>query len=122
MVETSGKVDDRGENMKRNMEMQDVSMHLMICGILPVQTDVTYREKQALNLVSYHLQKFASEVNCTLCFMRDEKARQGVTGDVGEEKSHIEEEKESHGLENDGEVQVREDAFRPKGLSVKEFL
>eukprot|EP00557_Chaetoceros_sp_GSL56_P012785 CAMPEP_0176487204 /NCGR_PEP_ID=MMETSP0200_2-20121128/5994_1 /TAXON_ID=947934 /ORGANISM="Chaetoceros sp., Strain GSL56" /LENGTH=633 /DNA_ID=CAMNT_0017883991 /DNA_START=71 /DNA_END=1969 /DNA_ORIENTATION=+ len=98
----------------------DVYIHLVICGILCSKKDVTYREKQALNLVSYHLQKFASEVNCTLCFMRNDDVvvdDERVSGGGGGEGLN-------HGKDVMGHhpvTVVREDGFRPKGLSVAEF-
>jgi hypothetical protein len=51
---------------------------IVLCAVLPPTKtnnnsnaeDVTYKEKQAQNLVRYHLFKYASQIQCTLAFVR----------------------------------------------------
>lgn len=122
-------VEEHGVDHKAHVVTQEeVYMHLIICGVLGSKKDVTYREKQALNLVSYHLQKFASEVNCTLCFMNGDHVQEerGVAMVEGNEMTVPDKEEGGEGLDQgQGHGQgplVREDGFRPKGLSVLDFV
>ena len=87
-----------------------IRLNIIICGIFTTQkSKVTYKDKQAVNLISYHLQKYASDLNCTLCFVKDE----------GEEDKENDEEGTGGG---GGEVSSSSsDALRPKGMSVQEF-
>lgn len=55
-------------------------LNLIICVILPSKKEhnenennnMTYKEKQGLNLVLYHLFKYANDLNCTLCFLKND--------------------------------------------------
>lgn len=88
------------------------NLNIVICGILSkyCSRDATYKEKQAINLLSYHLQKYASDINCSLCF---------VNSPADEEDSNNNDDEKD---ENDSErLEVRSDALRPKGMSVQEF-
>jgi hypothetical protein len=95
-----------------------ISVNLIICGIFTKKKDVTYREKQAANLVSYHLQKFASALNCTLCFVRDEGIQEdsedGVSGDAAVNS-------DGNGEIENGAGDRPGGAFRPRGMTVIEF-
>jgi hypothetical protein len=123
-------VEEHVDHKVQVVPKEEVYMHLIICGVLGSKKDVTYREKQALNLVSYHLQKFASEVNCTLCFMNGDHVQEetGVAMVEGNEMTVPDKEEGGEGLDQgqgQGQGQgplVREDGFRPKGLSVLEFV
>ena len=99
----------------------NVQVNIVICGIMAAKQDegTSYREKQAVNLISYHLQKFSSEINCTLCFMRDHDSSDdhGENGNSNnnDDKDHINKDAEK------GKGEMKVDAFRPKGLSLVEF-
>jgi hypothetical protein len=96
-----------------------MSINLIICGIFTQKKELTYREKQAANLVSYHLQKYASDLNCTLCFLTDDGSSNGVdsNGNGGGEKDESGEDATGKDPMN----QKAGDAFRPKGMTVAEF-
>ncbi len=97
-----------------------ISINLIICGIFGKKKEVTYREKQAANLVSYHLQKYASALNCSLYFLREDGKPKHEKGDGHEEGD---EEDEGGGGRGD-EENINErpgDAFRPRGMTVLEF-
>lgn len=54
---------------------EKVKFSLMICAIVPAVRNTSnsndaYKETQALNLVLYHLRKYAASLNATLCFVR----------------------------------------------------
>jgi hypothetical protein len=106
-------VDDSENTTSGNQEaVKDIpqrNLNIVICGILSKYSsrDATYKEKQAINLLSYHLQKYASDINCSLCF---------VNSPADEEDNDDEKD------ENDSErLEVRSDALRPKGMPVQEF-
>ncbi len=65
MTETG---DDSDENNNNNNNNNDGSNN-------PTsrQQPMTYKEKQALNLVIYHLLKYSNEINCTLCFLNQNR-------------------------------------------------
>jgi len=112
------------------------NVNIIICAILPYSitckggannnknTAMTYKEKQGLNLILYHLLKYANALNCTLCFLNqndtyeeddDDNADSGigaeVNGNNGGEGDNGDDGKSlggSHGLV-------------PRGMSVKEF-
>lgn len=102
----------------------EININLIICGIFSKNQEVTYREKQAINLLMYHLQKFASELNCSLCLVKDE-GKKGTGDGVDDDDAG------SDGAAGDGAMGSNEanndesrggsDAFRPKGMSVQEF-
>lgn len=48
----------------------DTKISIVICAISPSRSPKTYMDKQAQNLLSYHLRKYAAEINCTLCFVK----------------------------------------------------
>ncbi|KAL3784149.1 hypothetical protein ACHAWO_006363 [Cyclotella atomus] len=58
---------------------------LILAAIVPASKEqgnasTEYQERQKQSLVVYHLHKFALEVNCTLCFVRDgDTAKRGET-------------------------------------------
>ena len=109
----------------------NVQVNIVICGIMAAKQDegTSYREKQAVNLISYHLQKFASEINCTLCFMRDHDSigdddDDGENGNNNDDKDNINKGARNQGGGGDTEKErgeMKVDAFRPKGLSLVEF-
>ena len=103
---------------------QNVQVNIVICGIMAAKQDEgTYREKQAVNLISYHLQKFASEINCTLCFMRDHTNNTSDCDDDDDNGNgtNDSDEKEDGGSEKEKRGEMKVDAFRPEGLSLVEF-
>jgi hypothetical protein len=85
-------------------------LKIVICGILSKYSskDATYKEKQAMNLLSYHLQKYASDINCYLCFVNSPQ-------DDDREGNDDNEEQDSERFEG------RSDALRPKGMPVQEL-
>lgn len=99
----------------------NVQVNIVICGIMAAKQDegTSYREKQAVNLISYHLQKFSSEINCTLCFMRDHDSSDDH-GENGNSNNNDDKDHSNKDAEK-GKGEMKVDAFRPKGLSLVEF-
>ena len=64
-----------------NQSYKDIKTTIMICAILPLDTEevseTAYRKKQATALIIYHLRKYASAINASLCFV--EPAKKGAT-------------------------------------------
>ena len=88
-------------------DCQDSNVNICILCMLPKENkEITYRDKQAINLISYHLQKYCSEINCTLAYLKP--VREEVEGD----NEHEDEQK----------VERKGDAFLPKGLTMKELM
>ncbi|GFH55110.1 hypothetical protein CTEN210_11586 [Chaetoceros tenuissimus] len=86
---------------------QDANVNICILCMLPKgNKEITYRDKQAINLISYHLQKYCSEINCTLAYL--EPIQKVVEGDNEQE--------------DESKVERKGDAFLPKGLTMKEFM
>jgi hypothetical protein len=131
---------DYNHNIEENNQQQEGNvplLNIIICGILPNTTDdnehdkdnnnnnisnnngkhVTYKDKQALNLISYHLQKFASEISCTLCFVNDHgsSSSERELDKDGENRNDAGSEKEMSRKE------TTVDPFTQKGLNVAEF-
>lgn len=99
---------DMENNQETDKDIPKRHLKIVICGILSKYSpkDATYKEKQAMNLLSYHLQKYASDINCSLCFVNS---------------SPTEEEEEENDEQDSDHLEVRSDALRPKGMSVQEL-
>jgi len=136
------KEEEKGGEEQESKAIEEGSVNIILCAILPksfisfddnTTNSMTYREKQAQYLVSYHLQKYAAELNCTLCFVRTREAEDEERGDkndnyggegggVGEEKDDIAEKKKKEDGSNDevvGNAAVLE--MIPIGMPVEEL-
>lgn len=111
----------------------DPHVNLMICAILPTPpphiaaaTTMTYRDRQSQYLLSYHLQKYAAEVNCTLCFVDSPTPVDRSIGEITPAATEsFEEEAVKDGEEKEGEEggpgagKVGK-GMRPEGLNIEE--
>jgi len=109
------------------------TFNLLLCAILPpsstnTTTNLTYRDRQARHLVSYHLQKYASELNCTLCFLcnpLDEFENVVGIGGGGGGRADLDS-VDGDGSDDDEEAKEKEEdggvvGMRPLGITVERF-
>jgi len=103
----------------------DINISIVICGIFSKRSkeENTYKEKQAVNLVSYHLQKYSSELNSTLCFIKDDVySSEGNNEDNADSKDDdANKDQEMENDNNSSSPQTVSDVFRPKGIDAQEF-
>jgi len=100
-------------------------MNIIICAILPSLSEnktMTYKEKQGLNLVLYHLFKYSNEMNCTLCFVNQKNGIDETMNndDIGR-SSNIDNNDENITGETGNESSNDTFGIIPKGLSVHQF-
>ena len=100
-------------------------MNIIVCAILPSLSEnktMTYKEKQGLNLVLYHLFKYSNEMNCTLCFVNQKNGIDETMNndDIGR-SSNIDNNDENITGETGNESSNDTFGIIPKGLSVHQF-
>ena len=126
-------LDSEGSYSHSNSHSRSFNVNIIICGIFSQKTDVTatYREKQAINLLSYHLQKYAADLNCSLCFLKHkdrDNHKDGMGDDDDDDDAHRDDDDAHNDVEgnNDGDGKGNSDqgggnAYRPSGMSVLEL-
>ena len=99
--------------------------NMIICAILPSHPNdenetMTYKQKQGLNLIMFHLLKYANEIDCTLCFLnQNEFTSFSDQANVQNTDDGIDEIKVSNKVSM-AEANT-ESGLLPSGLSVKQF-
>ena len=91
--------EDEGDEPPADSTTGAKDLTLVLCAVLPRTPtnmdsnfeEVTYKDKQAQNLVRYHLFKYASQIQCTLAFVRNDDKQESIHVVMPEEEKGGEE-------------------------------